>query len=59
MCKYGPVSLDLSVIVLANYRTTCMYGAVSLGMSVAFSQTTGPRDIPHRRGSGSGSGPLE
>ena len=38
MCRYGPVSLDLSVVV---------------------SQTTGPRDIPHRRGSVSGTGPVE
>ena len=59
MCRYGPVSLDLSVIVLANYRTTCMYGPVSIGMSVVVSQSTGPRDIPDRRSSGSGTGPLE
>ena len=32
---------------------------VSLGMSVIVSQTTGPRDIPHRRGSESVTGPLE
>ena len=38
MCRYGPVSLDLAVVV---------------------SQTTGPRDRPHRRGSKSGTGPLE
>ena len=38
MCRYGPVFLDLSVVV---------------------SQSTGPRDSPHRRGSGSGTGPLE
>ena len=37
-CRYGPVSTDLSVVVLI---------------------TTGPRDIPHRRGSESGAGPLE
>ena len=54
-----PVSLDLSVIVLASYRTTCMYGPLSLGMSVVVSQNTGPRDSPHRRGSESGAGPLE
>ena len=36
-----------------------MYGPVSLGLSVVVSQTTGSRDIPHRRGSGSGTGPLE
>ena len=30
-----------------------------LDLSVVVSQTTGPRDIPHRRGSGSGTGPLE
>ena len=36
---------------------TCRYGPVSLDLSV--SQTTGPRDSPHRRGSGSGTGPLE
>ena len=29
---------------------------VSLDLSVVVSQTTGPRDIPHRRGSGSGTG---
>ena len=32
---------------------TCRYGPVSLDLS------TGPRDSPHRRGSGSGTGPLE
>ena len=31
---------------------------VSLDLSVAVSQTTGPGDIPHRRGSVSGTGPL-
>ena len=31
----------------------------SLDLSVVVSQTTGPRDSPHRRGSGSGTGPLE
>ena len=36
-----------------------MYGPVSLGLSVVVLQYTGPRDIPHRRGSGSGTGPLE
>ena len=30
-----------------------------LGLSVVVSQTTGPRDTPHRRGSESGLGPLE
>ena len=35
------------------------YGPVSLDLSVVVSQTTGPRDSPHRRGSGSGTGPLE
>ena len=38
---------------------TCRYGPVSLDLSVVVSQTTGPRDSPHRRGSGSGTGPLE
>ena len=38
MCRYGPISRDLSVVV---------------------SQTTGPRDSPQRRCSGSGTGPLE
>ena len=36
-----------------------MYGPVSLGLSVVVSQTTGPRDIPHRQGSGSGTQPLK
>ena len=31
---------------------------VSLDLSVVVSQTIGPRDIPHRRGSVSGIGPL-
>ena len=31
---------------------------VSLDISVVVSQTTGPRDIPNRRGSVSGTGPL-
>ena len=30
---------------------------ISLDFSVVVSQTTGPRDIPHRRGSESGTGP--
>ena len=38
---------------------TCRYGPVSLDLSVVVSQTTGPRDSPLRRGSGSGTGPLE
>ena len=38
---------------------TCRYGPVSLDLSVVVSQTTGPRDSPHRRGSVSGTGPLE
>ena len=38
---------------------TCRYGPVSLYLSVVVSQTTRLRDIPHRRGSGSGTGPLE
>ena len=38
---------------------TCRYGLVFLDLSVVVSQTTGPRDIPHRPGSGSGTGPLE
>ena len=38
---------------------TYRYGPVSLDLSVVVSQTTGPRDSPHRRGSGSGTGPLE
>ena len=38
---------------------TCMYGPISLDLSVVVSQTTGPRDSPHRRGLGSGTGPLE
>ena len=37
---------------------TCRYGPVSLDMSVVVSQTTGPRDIPNKRGSVSGTGPL-
>ena len=40
-------------------NTACRYGPVSLDLSVVVSQTTGPRDSPHRRGSGSGTGPLE
>ena len=36
-----------------------MYGPVSLDLSVVVSQTTGPRDSPHRRGSVSGTGPLD
>ena len=31
---------------------------VSLDLSVVVSQTTGPRDIPHRRGLEFGTGPL-
>ena len=38
---------------------TNRYRPVSLDLSVVVSQTTGPRDSPHRRGSGSGTGPLE
>ena len=38
---------------------TCRYGPVSQDLSAVVSQTTGPRDSPHRRGSGSGTGPLE
>ena len=38
---------------------TCRYGPVSLDLSVVVSKTTGPRDSPHRRGSGSGTGSLE
>ena len=38
---------------------TYRYGPVSLDLSVVVSQTTGPRDSPHRRGSVSGTGPLE
>ena len=38
---------------------TCRYGPVSLDLSVVVSQTTGPRDSPHRCGSVSGTGPLE
>ena len=30
---------------------TCRYGSVSLDLSVVVSQTTEPRDIPHRLGS--------
>ena len=33
---------------------TCGYGPVSIDLSVVVSQTTGPRDSPHRRGSVSG-----
>ena len=47
----------LLVITVTSY--TCRYGPVSLDLSVVVSQTTGPRDSPHRRGSGSGTGPLE
>ena len=36
---------------------TCRYGPVSLDLSVVVSQTTGPRDSPHRRGSGFGTDP--
>ena len=38
---------------------TCRYGLVFLDLSVVVSQTTGPRDIPHRQGPGSGTRPLE
>ena len=40
---------------------TYRYGPVSLdfNLSVVVSQTTGPRDSPHRRGSVSGTGRLE
>ena len=35
----------------------CRYGIAILDLSAVVSQTTGPGDIPHRRGSGSGTGP--
>ena len=49
--------MGVGKITVTTY--TCRYGLVSLDSSVVVSQTTGPRDSPHRRGSGSGAGPLE
>ena len=41
------------------YIYTCRCRPVSIDLSVVVSQTTGPRDSPHRRGSESGTGLLE
>ena len=50
------VKLQHEFLTVTTY--TCRYGPVSQDLSVV-SQNTGPRDSPHRRASGSGTGPLE
>ena len=47
------------VVKITVTTYTCRYGPVSLNLAVVVSQTTGPQDSPHRRGSESGTGPLE
>ena len=55
--RTNPTWVFVGKITVTTY--TCRYGPVSLDLSVVVSQTTGPRDSPHRRGSESGTGPLE
>ena len=55
--RTNPTLVFVGKITVTTY--TCRYVPVSLDLSVVVSQTTGPRDSPHRRGSGSGTGPLE
>ena len=53
-------SINEFLLVKKPFTTyTCRYGPVSLDLSVVISQTTGPGDTPHRRGSESGTGSLD
>ena len=54
--KHGHVAYQIDLDEEQNKITvntyTCRYGPISLDLSVVVSQTTGPKDIPHRRGGG-------
>ena len=55
--KQSETSTGVFVGKITVTTYTCRYGPVSLDLSAVVS--TGPRDSPHRRGSVSGTGPLE